>query len=248
MKLRNKLPAVIFWIVAVSSILFGVLALASALGYVRFAVISDGSAAPLAFKGSLEIAQQVPTSSIKEGDVILVGSHDAGGSTLGQIIHVDKADNGSAIVTLKAPAFETPDEWNYELSGITHKHLLSVPFLGDPLNKISDSPFPTLLIGFLSLLFLAMVVALRIYGFKSNDKDTDPWFKKLEPFSKENQITVLSDLFEEKGYPLPPTYSKKRWWHRMKKEIPTQAQSLMKIIDSAPPAAVEQEEKTHVNN
>lgn len=202
MKILSRFASVILWGVAIFSLLLALLGVTSFFGLTRMATVTDGSSAPVAFAGSLAVAIQKDSSTVENGDFLLVGAHTAGGSTLGEVIAVERAD-GETSVLLKAPGLTMPDEWSYDLGVKTYEQLFAVPLIGYPVALMESSGLPFLMA---ILLGLGVVVLLFLYRrllFKGPAPDEEHWFAKLEKGGDGLELERFGEIFEDAGAPAP---------------------------------------------
>lgn len=203
MRFVSRFATVILWALAVFSILAGALGVASMTGFARLATVSDGTAAPVAFSGSLAIAVQKNSSDVQVGDMLLVGAHSAGGSTLGEVIAVGETDAGNVSVMLKAPGLTMPDEWSYELGTRTYEELFSVPLIGYPLSFFENLDLPVLTVILAGVLIIMLLILFKRAFFQRPEKDEKHWFARLEPKQDDHALEELGAMFTEAGIQAP---------------------------------------------
>lgn len=208
MRFLSRFASVILWSLAIVAFLAGALGVASILGVARLATLSDGSAAPAAFAGSLAVAIQQDSSDVKVGDFLLVGAHSAGGSTLGEVIAVEKTAEGNPSVLLKAPGLTMPDEWSYELGSHTYKQQFAVPLLGYPLALFEKAGLPALIAIISGVVISVLLFLFRRFLFQRNEVDGERWFAKLEDESDGLELERFGELFVEAGAPAPKILTK----------------------------------------
>lgn len=206
MRFLSRFASVILWALAVISLLAGALGIASILGVARLATVSDGSSAPVAFAGSLAVAIQQDSSTVKVGDFLLVGAHTAGGSTLGEVIAVEKTEDGGPSVLLKAPGLTMPDEWSYELGSHTYKQQFAVPLIGYPLSLFEMTGLPVVAVIISGLLIVILLFVFRRFLFKRPPADEEHWFAKLKDESDGLELERFGELFVEAGAPAPEIF------------------------------------------
>lgn len=205
----NRVFAVLLWALASFALILGTLGAVSASDMLRFATVSDNSAAPLASDGSLAIAMRVAADTVHKGDLVLVGAHSAQGATLGEVVDITTSKAGNRSVTLKAPNRVNPDQWSYELGASTYKAVLAVPLIGKVFALANRNMNPWLFGVLSALLSIVVLVVVRFAIFARADHDSDRWFKKL-PKGYQDSVDNLIGYFTEQGLEAPTPHEKKR--------------------------------------
>lgn len=199
----------LLWLAAALAMLVGIFGAFSLTGQVRVTIVNDNSAGLLIPNGSIEIATLVETKDVKNGDIILVGARGESGVILGEVLAKESTAENGALVTLKAPGFNVPDQWAYELGKTTYKHFFAIPFVGKPLAWAGVMLNPWIFGAIAALFSFVIIGFLRAKLFDEPPHDSDRWFKRLEPEYYGDSIAELSEIFEEQGAPALGIYEKK---------------------------------------
>lgn len=147
----------------VAGLLLGALMLVpTALGYGRY-VVTGGSMSGAYPRGSLVFDEEVPTASLRVGDVITYRPPPgvaARGLVTHRIVWTGRASDGARAFRTKGDANAAPDPWRFELRERTQaKAVFSVPFLGWPFAALAERRLRMLLIGVPALLIAAAALA-----------------------------------------------------------------------------------------
>src|SRR2546421_9900673 len=124
--------------------------LPAAVGYGRY-VVTGGSMSGAYPRGSLVFDEEVPTASLRVGDVITYRPPPGAGPR-GLVTHrmvwAGRARDGARAFRTKGDANPTPDPWRFELRGRTQaKAVFSVPLLGWPFAALAERRIRMVLIG-----------------------------------------------------------------------------------------------------
>ncbi len=99
-------------------------------GYKSYVVLS-GSMEPAILTGAVVVAQPVPPTSLKVGDVIVYNRSDVDERITHRIVEVNKADSGKPTFDTMGYANSVPDSWTVQYAtGTAGKVLFSVPYVG----------------------------------------------------------------------------------------------------------------------
>ncbi len=132
------------------------------LGYERY-VITSGSMTGTYDRGSLLYAKNVPTNSLRVGDVITYSPPEAvRGSALitHRIVSIDRDHRGALVFRTKGDVNRVADAWQFSLDSATQARAsFAVPYLGYPLAAVSIREVRMLVIG-----LPALLVAVSVLG------------------------------------------------------------------------------------
>ena len=147
----------------VAGLLLGALMLVpTALGYGRY-VVTGGSMGGTYPRGSIVFDEEVPTASLRLGDVITYRpppSAGARGLVTHRIVWEGRAPGGARAFRTKGDSNDAPDPWRFELHGRTQaKAVFSLPLLGWPFAVLAERWVRMLLIGVPALLIAAAAIA-----------------------------------------------------------------------------------------
>src|SRR5579885_3669842 len=99
-------------------------------GYRTYVVLS-GSMEPAIHTGAVVVAQPVPPTSLKVGDVIVYNRSDADERITHRIVDIKDADAGRPTFTTKGDANGAPDPWTVQYpTNTAGKVVFSVPYVG----------------------------------------------------------------------------------------------------------------------
>lgn len=201
MRFFRRSASALLWLVTIVALALGVLGVASITGFARLSTVSDNSAAPVAFEGSLAIALREESSDARVGDFLLLGAHSAGGSTLGEVISLDEESDGTRSVILKAPNRITHDQWSYELGEHTYKQQLAVPLVGYPFAFIQAHDKSVFITVFAGVALIVLLVIFRTTMFKKRAKRSKFWSPVEVP--NDHALEELTEIFSEAGAEVP---------------------------------------------
>lgn len=136
------------------------------LGYQRY-VITSGSMTGTYDRGSIVYAEEVPTASLRVGDVITSRPpRPAGASGLvtHRIVWIGRDESGARAFRTKGDANPVPDPWRFTLDRPTQaRAAFHVPYLGYALAALAIRPVRMLAIG-LPALLIALAVLARLWS------------------------------------------------------------------------------------
>lgn len=201
MRFFRRSASALLWLVTIFALAVGALGIASLTGLARLSTVSDNSAAPVAFEGSLAVALREESSEVRVGDLLLIGAHSAGGSTLGEVISLDEEKDGARSVVLKAPNRVTHDQWSYELGAHTYKQQFSVPLVGYVFAFIQTHDKSTFVTGFAGVALITLLVFFRVAFFKKRTKRSKFWSPVEVP--NDHALEELAEIFTEAGVDAP---------------------------------------------
>src|SRR2546421_3557262 len=123
--------------------------LPAAVGYGRY-VVTGGSMSGAYPRGSLVFDEEVPTASLRAGDVITYRPPPGAGPrglVTHRIVWTGRAPDGARAFRTKGDANAAADPWRFELHARTQaKVVFSTPFLGWPFAAPSERSLRMLLI------------------------------------------------------------------------------------------------------
>lgn len=201
MRFFRRSASALLWLVTIFALALGALGAASITGFARLSTVSDDSAAPVAFDGSLAVALREESSEVRVGDFLLLGAHSTGGSTLGEVISLDEGADGTHSVILKAPNRVTHDQWSYELGHYTYKQQFAVPLIGYVFSFIQahdKATFVTILVG---AVLVTLLVLFRVSLFKKRSKRRKFWSPVEVP--NDHAFDELAEIFTDAGAEAP---------------------------------------------
>jgi signal peptidase I len=147
---------------AAGVVLGALMLLPAALGYGRYVVIG-GSMSGTYPRGSLVFDEEVPTASLRAGDVITYRPPPGAGPrglVTHRIVWTGRAPGGARAFRTKGDANVASDPWRFELHGRTQaKVVFSVPLLGWPFAALAERSLRMLLIGVPALLVACAALA-----------------------------------------------------------------------------------------
>jgi signal peptidase I len=150
---------------AVSFALAAAVLLPAALGYQRY-VITSGSMAGTYDRGSLVYAREVPTASLRVGDVITYAPPAAAGPdglVTHRIVWAGRDRSGARAFRTKGDANRTPDPWRFTLARPRQaRAALHIPYVGFALAALAVREVRMLLIG-LPALLIALGTLARLW-------------------------------------------------------------------------------------
>ncbi|HLG70859.1 MAG TPA: signal peptidase I [Chloroflexota bacterium] len=115
---------------AAALLLLAFTAAPTVFGYRTYVVLS-GSMEPAIHTGAVVVAQPVPPTSLKVGDVIVYNRSDADERITHRIVDIKDADAGRPTFTTKGDANGAPDPWTVQYpTNTAGKVVFSVPYVG----------------------------------------------------------------------------------------------------------------------
>lgn len=200
MKFLGRFSSWILWGFAIVALAASAVAVGSMLSYFRIATVTDSSASPVAFDGSLAIAIQRESDTVQLGDVLLIGAHSSG-TTIGEVVAVESQGQQISVL-LQAPGLPTPDPWSYELSTYTYELFVAIPLLGYVYSSFEAFGLPWLFVGLSVLITAAALVLVRKTFFREPPEGEQAWFASI-PEHHEPNLELLSEIFVHAGAEAP---------------------------------------------
>lgn len=146
--LLRKFITVFFVIVIVLGIgLSALFATLSLTGSFNVSGTNSSSMSPSINYGSWVISKKVPSSSILNGDVVVIPSANSSNITvIGRVVSVMNTNKEGFYYQLKGDSEILPNEWSYKVGNFTYKQIFTIPLIGILANPIIITIFGLLII------------------------------------------------------------------------------------------------------
>jgi signal peptidase len=162
--LRRARSVIAFVLVATGFLLGAVMVLPALLGFERYVVTGDSMTGTYD-RGSVVMADTVPVSELRVGDVITYvppPGQGPGGRVTHRIVSIQPGEGGSIFQT-KGDANATVDPWLFQLPGPDQARVVfSVPYVGYAIGALGIREVRMLVIG-LPALLIALVLLSRLW-------------------------------------------------------------------------------------
>lgn len=156
------------WVAAVLGVCSLVITVAAVLFSVRPLIFRSGSMAPTITAGSLALAQQVPASAIRVGDIVSV---TADGTRVAHRVVSIRPDSDRTLLQLRGDANNATDRDPYRVRTVD-KVWFAIPGIGYAVSWLSRPPGVFVLAGYAALM-LALVLRRRPGRADDDDHDHD---------------------------------------------------------------------------
>jgi signal peptidase len=223
----NKLPrvalATLLIVVSVMAIAVAALSIPVGIQHTWSATnINNSDMSPTIPRGSLVISEKVPTSKIKEGDIVALNS--VTGSRVASVSRVitksPSEDKKSTYYQVQGDNNDLPDDWSYQAGSSTYKLLYSVPVVGFIVAPLNNPVGAAL---FVILIVAASIFFARFFFDEPEDKEE----VIIDDREFQDGIEDLRQIFNEAGVQEELTFKKtraeKRAIREQKKEARTKS-------------------------